>query len=223
MNRTSSATQRYGVALTLLLVSMIYIIAMPEGGWQRLLALVLQVAALHATLTAAGTDRKLRPPYAVLFGLAIAIGLILELVGDGASAGYMRTVILIIVTVTIPAVGFGVMRQVREGVSITVHTMVGVLCVYLLMATFFAYLFAAIGEIGGAAFFSQGAQWNDLGSYLYYSLTTITTVGMGDLSPATALGRSLTAAEALIGQIYLVTIVAVIVSNIGRKRGDKGG
>lgn len=223
MSRSPAATQRYGVALALLLVSMVYVIAMPEGGWQRLVALVLQIAALHATLTAAGMDRRLRVPFDLLFGGAIAAGLILELIGNDPGAGYMRTVILLLVVVAIPVVGFGVLRQVREDVSITVHTMIGVLCVYLLMAISFAYLFAVIGELGSEPFFNQGAQWNDLSDYLYYSLITITTVGMGDLTPATDLGRSLTAAEALIGQIYMVTIVAVIVANIGRKRSPKDG
>jgi hypothetical protein len=223
LNQTSSPTPRYALALALLLASMVYVIAAPESEWQRLLSLVLQVAALHVTLSAAGMDRRLRLPFALLFGGAIAAGFVFELVGDSSGAGYIRTVILVLVAAVIPVVGFGVLRQVRQDVSITVHTMIGVLCVYLLMSIFFAYLFAVIGELGNSPFFSQGAQWNDLSDYLYFSLTTITTVGMGDLSPATDLGRSLTAAEALIGQIYMVTVVAVIVSNIGHKRSRSDG
>jgi hypothetical protein len=44
---------------------------------------------------------------------------------------------------------------------------------------------------------------------------------MGDLTPATQLGRALTGAEALIGQIYMVTVVAVIVGNLGRSRSPR--
>jgi uncharacterized MnhB-related membrane protein len=43
-------------------------------------------------------------------------------------------------------------------------------------------------------------------------------MGYGDLSAATDLGRSVAIAEALIGQIYLVTVVAVIVGGLGRGR-----
>lgn len=223
MSQRSRGTQRYVVALALLLVSMVYVMGASESGWQRLVGLVLQIAALHATVTAAGVDRRLRRPLAVLFGVAMAVGLVLELIGNDQGTSYIRTVILLMVLSVFPVVGLGVLRQVREDVSITVHTMVGVLCVYLLMAISFAYLFAVIGELGSQPFFNQGPQWNDLSDYLYFSLTTITTVGMGDLSPATDLGRSLTAAEALIGQIYMVTVVAVIVSNIGHKRSRKDG
>ena len=44
----------------------------------------------------------------------------------------------------------------------------------------------------------------------------MTTTGFGDLTAAHDLGRSLAIMEALIGQIYLVTVVALIVSNMGQ-------
>ena len=47
---------------------------------------------------------------------------------------------------------------------------------------------------------------------------TLTTVGYGDLTAASHLGRSLAIAEALIGQIYLVTVVAGIVGGLGSSR-----
>jgi hypothetical protein len=213
-----SSSQRYGVALGLLIAAMVWVIAIGEGNdVERFVALLLQILALRATLNAAGISSGLRTPFAVLFALAIAAGVVLVAV-DGDTVTYLRSAILILVCATIPAVAFGVLRQVRQDVSITVHTMIGVLCVYLLMAISFAYTFAVIGEVGGEPFFNQGEQWNQIADYLYYSLITITTVGMGDLTPATDLGRSLTAAEALIGQIYMVTVVAVIVANIGRSK-----
>lgn len=46
---------------------------------------------------------------------------------------------------------------------------------------------------------------------MYYSLTTITTLGYGDLATTHPLGRLLSASEALIGQVYLITFVAMIV------------
>ncbi len=53
---------------------------------------------------------------------------------------------------------------------------------------------------------------------LYYATVTITTTGYGDYTPATRVGRSLAVAEALIGQLYLVTLVSLIVGNLGRTR-----
>ena len=51
--------------------------------------------------------------------------------------------------------------------------------------------------------------------YLYFSLVTLATLGYGDLSASSSLGRMLSVTEALAGQLYLVSIVAVLVSNIG--------
>jgi len=53
---------------------------------------------------------------------------------------------------------------------------------------------------------------------MYYSFVTLTTVGYGDLTASTAIGRMLSVTEALVGQLYLVTVVAILVSNMGRSR-----
>jgi hypothetical protein len=54
--------------------------------------------------------------------------------------------------------------------------------------------------------------------FLYFSLVTLTTTGYGDLAARSALGRKLAVTEALSEQVYLVTVVAVLVGNIGRVR-----
>jgi voltage-gated potassium channel Kch len=54
--------------------------------------------------------------------------------------------------------------------------------------------------------------------FLYFSYVTLTTVGYGDLTAAGDLGRMLAVTEALLGQLYLVTVVALVIGNIGRER-----
>lgn len=58
-------------------------------------------------------------------------------------------------------------------------------------------------------------------NFLYFAFVTMTTVGYGDLAPAQGIGRAFAIALALTGQIYLVTVVAVIVSNLGQRPDDK--
>ena len=53
---------------------------------------------------------------------------------------------------------------------------------------------------------------------LYFSVTTLATVGYGDFTAASNLGHTLSVSEALLGQVYLVTIVSLIVGNLGRRR-----
>jgi voltage-gated potassium channel Kch len=74
-----------------------------------------------------------------------------------------------------------------------------------------------IGAIDADALFAQVAS-GDRQDQLYFSFVTLTTVGYGDLSPAGGLARAFAVTEMLVGQIYLVTIVSLIVSNLGAAR-----
>jgi len=51
---------------------------------------------------------------------------------------------------------------------------------------------------------------------LYFSFVTLATLGYGDYTPAGSLGRTLAIVEALFGQLYLVTVIAVLVSRMRR-------
>jgi hypothetical protein len=82
----------------------------------------------------------------------------------------------------------------------------------------FAFLYGAIGYLGSDPFFAQ-ANNPSSAEYLYFSFITLTTVGYGDYTAAGDLGRSLASIEALLGQLYLVTIVATIVSRMAYARG----
>lgn len=209
---------RYGAALLLLLVAIIFTMAVDESEWQRVLALSLQGLALFVTLKASRANHYLLIILTTVFVIAFAGAAGQAVLTSEDGSGFVRLCFMMTVALTLPVVAIGLVRQVKSEGKITVQTMMGVLCAYLLIMSLFAYSYAVIGEFGDGPFFNQGEQWNQIGNYLYYSLITVTTVGMGDLTPATQIGRSLTAAEALIGQIYMVTVVAVIVSNLGRSR-----
>ncbi len=92
---------------------------------------------------------------------------------------------------------------------VTVNTVLGAISAYLLIALCFALLYLTAAALHGNDFFGQPEPSS---SFMYYSLTTVTTVGLGDLSPDTRVGHLLTGAEAIIGQVYLVTFVAMIVA-----------
>jgi len=69
--------------------------------------------------------------------------------------------------------------------------------------------------VGGDPFFANG-DTATTSRCLYFSFTTLTTVGYGDFVARSNLGHTLAVFEALLGQIYLVTVVSVLVSNLGR-------
>ena len=78
---------------------------------------------------------------------------------------------------------------------------------------FFAFVFGAVDNLGDEPFFAQGVAATPQ-RCSYFSFSTLTTVGFGDLTARGDLGRTLAVLEALIGQLYLVTVVSVGVSNL---------
>jgi len=214
--------ERYGLALTLILASMIFIMAAPDGAVAEVVSLSLQSFALIASLRAAQPPFGVRVLVAAMILLVILAAWTQATFSDSVNSDFVHIATLGLVVIATPAITWGLITQVKERGEITIHTMLGVLCIYLLMCLAFASTFAAVSQIDNTPFFSQGAEWGSINNYLYYSLTTITTVGMGDLTPASDLGRSLTGAEALIGQIYVLTVVAVIVSNLRPRRRNDG-
>jgi hypothetical protein len=112
-----------------------------------------------------------------------------------------------------PAVVVGVWRNLRATGAVTLTVVSGVLCLYLLLGLLFAFIYIAVENLGGAPFFSNGDAATSARS-LYFSFVTITTVGYGDFSARTNFGHTLSVTEALLGQIYLVTVVAAIVGRV---------
>lgn len=222
MRPRGGIANRYGPALLLLTVALVYSIAAPEGEWQRLVSMLLQWAALYATLKAAEVDGRLLRVFAVILVVSFAGALAQAGLTEVDDAAYVWVTVLVVLLVSLPLVAAGLVRQVRNEGRVGLQTMVGALSAYLLLIAAFSYGFGVISQFHDEPFFSEGAKWDTLGDYFYFSMITITTVGFGDLTPGTDLGRAVAAGEALIGQIYVVTVVAAIVSNLGRTEAPGG-
>ena len=100
---------------------------------------------------------------------------------------------------------------------ITGTTVAGAACAYLLIGMFFASLYTVMAGASAEPFFAQTSVDRAI-DQLYFSFVTLTTVGYGDLTATGDLGRMIAASEALIGQLFLVVVVALVVGNIGRER-----
>ena len=124
------------------------------------------------------------------------------------------TVISLVLVVVAPvAIGWHLARKM----ALSIETFLGAVCVYLLIAQLFATVFALTAVISGQPFFVQTGHPSAI-DYIYFSFVTITTVGYGDFSAAQSVGKMLAVTEAVFGQLYLITVVALVVQNLGTKR-----
>ena len=114
-------------------------------------------------------------------------------------------------------VAFLVTRDLLRRGRVSRQTVFGALSLYVLLGMFFGFVYMFIADITDAAFFAHGDDGTS-GEHLYYSFVAISTTGFGDLAPATGIGRALTVLEIVLGQLYLVTVVAVLVTTAADRR-----
>jgi hypothetical protein len=208
---------RYGAVLALILTSLAFQLAAPDRDWARLVTIGLQGATLLAALEVSAVHRWILRAARVIVAVAIvsSVGALIGFGQLGPTAARLVTVLLIALAPI--AIARGVVIGIRGREGVTLHTMFGVLCIYLLIGSIFSFLYGITSDLGSTSFFAQHGAADTQRNLLYFSFTTITTVGYGDLTAATDLGRSVAITEALVGQIYLVTVVAAIVGGLRRR------
>jgi hypothetical protein len=211
-----SSDYHFGQVLVVLLASIVFQLAAPDVDWGHFVTLALQGAALVLALRAAKFPVRLRRIAEVLAALLVLAAVPLFGVDDVDPAG-PKAMTLVLVAVAPVAIIRGLVYEIREERRVTIQSMLAGLCIYLLVAVAFAMLYGAVQGITNEAFFVT-VKDGTTADFLYFSFTTMTTTGYGDLTPATDLGRSFAITEMLFGQIYLVTVVALIVANLGRGR-----
>ena len=206
---------KYGVCLVLILTSVIVQIAAPDSQVAHVLIVLLYGLTLLSAMTAADSPKSLYrlARIVVLFLVLASAGLSFggQEIGDHATR--ISTLILILVAPVVIIRGL-IRHGIEEGV-VTVQTMFGVLCLYLLLGLAFASAYNVIANLDSSSFWESGEETTS--NFLFFSFSTMTTTGYGNLIPAGGMGRALATLESILGQVYLVTVVAAIVGNLGRK------
>lgn len=183
--------------------------------WGRLLSVALLGGTLLLILRTTKARRRNRLVAAIIVVVAIALTAASVVLGDGELSRWALPTVGAFLAVSAPV---AIVQRLARQRIVSFQTVLGALCLYLLAGLFFAYLYGAVGALTDGPFFSGSTEGNSV-AFLYFSFITLATVGYGDLTAASDLGRMLAATEGLIGQLYLVTVVAVLVSNLGRPRG----
>jgi hypothetical protein len=95
--------------------------------------------------------------------------------------------------------------------KVTRDLVTGAVVVYLLMAIMWTFIYRVIETVHPGSFTIPTTDIHERMRLIYFSLVTITTLGYGDIVPKTSLATSLATLEAVVGQLYLVTTVALLV------------
>jgi hypothetical protein len=207
----------FAYVLAAIIAALIFQLAAPDHEVPRLIAIILQGAVVVLALEAAGASRRVMlPAVGVILVVALAATTSVVVPGDlGVSGPRLGTLVLVLLA---PAgIVVGLRRLLRRQQRITIEAVFGGLSLYLLLGMAYSFLYGVIQDLQGSPFFvgrGDGAPEE----FLYFSLITLTTTGYGDFTAASDVGRAFAASEALFGQIYLVTIVALLVANLGRDR-----
>jgi voltage-gated potassium channel len=195
----------------LLLVSLAFVIAGSDHAWASVVGQALAAASLLFTLRVTRSHRSWLVAGWILVACGI-VGAVLQGVLEIRALSFIVSLIFIVLLfASVPLI----LRRLVTHREATAETIVGALCAYILIGMDFAVLNVLISVIDGhaviASLVSPGASINR-GDFYYYSFMTMTTVGYGDVVPVTDVARMLGVLEGILGQLFLITVVARLVS-----------
>lgn len=198
---------RFGLLL-LVLVACYVMSAFLASAWVSAVQIVLFVVvaglAVRTGRIPRNTDRLVC--FVLLAGSLAAVALALT-VSTGAGAGVVSlwAALMLVFAVVV------IVRRVLSHQVITLQSIFGAVSAYIIIGLMFAALYGAGNRFGGGGFFAHAGPAN-IKTFQYFSFTTLTTLGYGDFTAAGSGGRAVAVMEALMGQVFLATLVARLVA-----------
>lgn len=214
---SSRALDRFGLLLIVTIASIVILMLVDigpgvdgaSGRWEATMASLLVGVTLLLALRASGLAKRLqRVADVIVIIVVMGVGsfAVLASFNDDFPVPANSAPLIVVGLAVIAPVA--VVRRLAQHREVTRGTLLGAVSGYLLLPIAFFYLFVSTANLTERPFFGAPAPTTD---YMYFSLTTITTTGYGDITAASEFGRLLAMAEAVVGQIYLVTFVAMLV------------
>src|ERR1700761_3694297 len=198
--------------LTILLLVMMFVVAPLQalGVFAfQVCELVLAIMLVAGVFVISGSRKAVA---AMLVALAMIVtGAILRIRSPSILDLNLFAGSWLIVGVTL---AWAVARSIFAPGRVTYHRVVGAVLLYLTIAIIFAAFFTFLGTLDPKAFVGLSIQDSPklATQLIYFSFTTLTTTGYGDVSPVHPIARSLCNLEAIFGQLYPATLVARLVT-----------
>jgi hypothetical protein len=207
------STHSYRSVLALIAATLVFASLAGDAAWTASVLLLLESATLGAAAWTSGLVRASSRPLIVLLVATPPLALALLVSGRNGLVGAAGIVSGLLVVATIVVIAIGVLDQDE----VNAQSVTGAICIYLLFGIVFLFFYGAIAVLGSGAFFAQGTD-GTRSLRLYFSYVTLATLGYGDYTAAGELGHMLAVLEALLGQLYLVTVLALLVSQLRSRR-----
>jgi len=198
---------RFG-ALLLLLVSTYLLSAFASGDWLGALQILLFLGVTTLAIRNGRIGRRAARQAIILTVAGSAAAITLAFTHSADTAGGVAKLwagLMLLFAVIV------IVRRVLAQPTVTLQSIFGAVSAYLIIGLMFASFFAAAWKLSGTAFFGPGEKENTQ-TFQYFSFTTLTTLGYGDYTAVKSGGQALAVMEALIGQIFLATLVARLVA-----------
>jgi Ion channel len=202
------AVDSYASLLVLLLANFFVIELVTDARWGAVASILLAAAALIVAISDPDAGEGLETWHWILIAVCVALAPIVLLVTSSSVLGVAYLVpVGLLASATLPVT----LSRIAHHKRVTAETILGATCAYILFGLLFAFVYLALGELRDAPFFAQPGP-HEASEYIYFSFVALTTLGFGDLSPAVGLPQALTVIEALLGSVFLVTLVARLVT-----------
>jgi hypothetical protein len=205
------AANRYG--LVVILLGLAYVTSVTaDGNLSITLVMLVELITLWLTFSVSESPTAQR-----LAGIGCLIVGAMAVMGYGfgrqfnfdATAYKVFAVLSVLLYLLAPAL---ILRHLLRRNVVDARTILGAIAVYIMLGMMFAFSYRAIGVFQVGTPFFEGGEPSTTANYLFFSFVTLTTTGYGDLVPTANPGQSVAVLEAIVGQLFLVTALAKIVS-----------
>jgi hypothetical protein len=207
LQRAARFEEAFGLLLICLVA--IYIVLSLTGFHGVGAVFVTILGSLSATIALASA--RARPRLIVWGGRVAAAAVLMSIAGAAAPSKALLGVTGLVEVLLLGLAALVVLRTVVTETRVGFRTILGAVSVYLTIGLIFTFAYVSIDRLQGAPFFGAGAHV-ETGDYLFFSTTTLTTTGYGNLVPAAQPGKLFAQLEMLVGQIFLVTLIARLVT-----------
>jgi hypothetical protein len=205
--RSLVSADSYGLVLLLLILTYVLTVSVRER-WAAPIIVAFQIGTVWLALRTSRARRSLRLVADGLFALAGGIAVLsFFLVGKGESLGALFVASAVLYFFA----PFSIIRHVGLRQDVDLETVLGAIAAYLFIGMFFAFAYRSVASFQPGPFFGANGE-GTLSEDLFFSFITLSTTGYGNLVPAENPGQTMAVAEAVFGQLFLVTAVAKIIS-----------